>query len=116
METDMLQQQPRRQADTSNVVVREALKPTLTQFTTWRSDLARLAVRAERRFTERDREAMLARCAAIAAELLAARTELLLELAEAPQRIAGHSRVADVENALDSIETALADVERRLSH
>jgi hypothetical protein len=111
----MLQQQPRRQTDTSNVVVREALRPTLAHFNDWRSDLARLAVQSERRFSETEREAMLARCAAIAEGLLAARTDLLLELAEAPPRIAGHSRVADVEKALDNIETALADVQRKLT-
>ena len=49
-------------------------------------------------------------------ELLAARTDLIIELAEAPRVISGHSRVADVEKALDNIEAALKDIERRLSH
>lgn len=99
-----------------NIVVREALAPTLTHFRDWRSDLARFAVRADRHAAGVDREAMLARCAAIQAELQQARTDIILELADAPRAIAGHSRVADVEKALDNIEAALADVRRRLEH
>jgi hypothetical protein len=99
-----------------NIVVRAAIEPTLTQFNAWRSDLASFAVRAERHHGDRDRRAMLERCAAIEEELLAARTDLILELGEAPRAIAGHSRVADVEKALDNIEATLRDIERRLSN
>lgn len=99
-----------------NAVVREALQPTMSQFSGWRSDLASFAVRAGRHAGDRDRRAMLARCAAIEDELREARTDLILELAEAPRPIAGHSRVADVEKALDNIEAALRDVRGRLSH
>jgi hypothetical protein len=99
-----------------NAIVRDALEPTLTLFNAWRSDVASMAVRADRHAGDRDRRAMLERCAAIEDEVLAARTDLILELGEAPQAIAGHSRVADVEKALDNIEMALKDLERRLSH
>jgi hypothetical protein len=104
------------QTTNPNLVVREALEPTLAQFNGWRSDLASFAVRAQRHAGDRDRQKMLERCAAIEDELRTARTDILLELAEAPRTIAGHSRVADVEKALDSIETALRDVRRRLDH
>jgi hypothetical protein len=109
METEM-------QTENPNLLVREAIEPTLTHFNAWRSDLASFAVRAERHWGEGDRQAMLARCAAIEEELLAARTELILELAEAPQVIAAHSRVTDVEKALDNIEAALEDIKRRLGN
>ena len=97
-----------------NIVVREAIEPTLTQFNAWRSDLASFAVKAERHFGDRDRQKMLERCGAIEEELRAARTDLIIELAEAPPAIAGHSRVADIEKALDNIETTLREIERRL--
>lgn len=99
-----------------NMVVRDALEPTMAQFNCWRSDLASFAVRADRHAADRDRRKMLERCAAIEDELRAARTDIIIELAEAPQAIAGHSRVADVEKALDNIEAALLDVRSRLSH
>ncbi len=99
-----------------NAVVRDALEPTLSQFNGWRSDLASFAVRAERHAGDRDRHAMLERLAAIEHELRAARTDIIIELAEAPPPIAGHSRVADVERALDNIEASLRDVRGRLSH
>jgi hypothetical protein len=105
-----------RQTDNPNIIIREALQPALTHFTAWRSDLASFAVRAERHHGDTDRRAMLTRCAAIEDELLAARTSLIIELLEAPRSIAGHSRVADVEKALDNIELTLADIRQRLTH
>ena len=70
---------------------------------------------AERRFNEAERKAMLERCAAIEGELLMARTDLIEGLADAPQKVAGHSRVVDVERALDNIETAVEALRKRLS-
>jgi hypothetical protein len=43
-----------------------------------------------------------------------ARTDILLALADTPARLAGHSRVVDVERALDSVDTAVRAVELRL--
>lgn len=105
----------RRAMDTSNGDARRAIAETLAQFGAWRVDLATYAALAERRFSAADREKMLARCAAIEAELLAARTELIVGLAEAPQKVAGHSRVADVEKALDNIEQGVTALRAKLT-
>jgi hypothetical protein len=57
---------------------------------------------------------MLGRCDAIEAELLSVRTTLLLDLADAPQKIAGHGRVVDVEKALDGVEAQTGELRRLL--
>ena len=111
-----LQSEPRKRRvmDTSNAQARQALADVLTRFADWRDDLARIQARMERRYSAADRADMLARCAAIEDGLMAARTELLLTLADAPQRVAGNSRVVDVERALDNIETVVKAVRRKL--
>ena len=55
------------------------------------------------------------RCDEIAREISDVRGDLILDLADAPRPVAGHSRVVDVEKALDNIETSLRDVRARLS-
>lgn len=115
MTEQMEQPRARRAVDSSNREARLAVAPTLEQFSAWRSVLATLSVRAERRSTQADRQAMLARCDAIEGEIAEARIGLLAELADAPQKVAGHSRVADVERALDAIEMELAKLRGKLS-
>lgn len=112
-----LEEQPRRQrvVDNSNGQARRAVADTIPLFGKWRLDLARFEVIIARRFTADERQTMLARCAEIEAELLAARTELIVNLAEAPQQVAGHSRVVDVERALDNIETSMQALRGKLT-
>lgn len=102
----------RRTIDRSDQIARAALADALTHFPKWRDDVARFAISAER---TRDPTLMLARCDEIAREIAAVRSDLILDLAEAPQRVSGHSRVVDIEKALDNIEAALNDVRARLS-
>lgn len=111
----MENQPKRRRMDTSGKEARHVVEGVLQQFAGWRNDLARYAARADRRLADTDRHAMLARCASISAELMAVRMELLRELAGAPARVAGHSRVVDVEKALDGVEAQAAELRRRLS-
>lgn len=112
-----LEEQPRRRRvmDTSNGEARRAVAEIVARFSSWRLDLARFSALAERRFTADDRNTMLARCAEIEAELLAARTELIVGLAEAPQRVSGHSRVVDVERALDNIDASVKQLRGKLT-
>lgn len=110
-----LSEQPvRRQTDTSNAQARHAIGSTLAQFGAWRSDLARYAAKVERRLSSAERSAILARCDEIDGQLREARTDLIIGLAEAPKKVAGHSRVGDVEKALDGVEMTVAQIRGRL--
>lgn len=112
-----LDEQPRRRTmDTSNGDARRAVAATQAMFAAWRMDLAKFQGLVERRFTQPQRAAMLARCAEIEDELRAARTELIAGLMDAPQKVAGHSRVVDVERALDNIAAGVDELRRRLSN
>lgn len=93
--------------------VTEILAQTMARFPQWRERCAFMSAMAERPAMDRTR---IARdCEAIRSEVLAARTDIIFALADAPQRLAGHSRVVDVERALDSVDAAISQVERRLN-
>lgn len=104
----------RRTIDRSDQIARSALAEALTRFPKWRGDVALFSVRADRAAGTSEAERMLSRCDEIADEIAEVRAELIIELADAPPRIAGHSRVVDIEKALDNIEMALRDVRSRL--
>lgn len=104
----------RRRTDTSNMDARRAVAGALEQFANWRGDLARFAAQANRALSDRERRAMLDRCSAIEAELLEVRTALLLDLGDAPAQVAGHSRVVDVEKALDGVAAQAEALRARL--
>ncbi len=103
-----------RVMDTSGADARRAIAETVAQFGPWRFDLARFSALAERQFSAAERQMMLRRCAEIETQLLAARTELIASLADAPRKVAGHSRVVDVERALDNIEDSVKRLRRKL--
>ena len=105
---------PQRKVDRSDQIARAALAEALTFFPKWRGDVARFAIRADRPVREAEREPMLSRCEEIAQEIAEVRADLILDLSDAPQRVAGHSRVVDIEKALDNIEATLRDVRARL--
>jgi hypothetical protein len=111
-----LDEAPRRRVvDNSNGQARQAIAATLEQFAAWRRDLAHFDAQVDRHFSAADRERMLARCAQIEGELLAARTDLLAGLMDAPQKVTAHSRVVDVERALDDVERAVRALRGRLT-
>jgi hypothetical protein len=114
--TDISQasQTPTRSVDRSDQIAREALADALTFFPKWRGDVARFAISADRVRRASEREPMVERCEEIAREIAEVRADLILDLSDAPQRVAGHSRVVDIEKALDNIESALRDVQARL--
>ena len=57
---------------------------------------------------------MADRCGEIAREIAEVRTDIIFLLADTPRDIAGHSRVVDIEKALDNIEMKLAGVQKQL--
>ncbi|RYE09510.1 MAG: hypothetical protein EOP22_08575 [Hyphomicrobiales bacterium] len=114
---DMQEQEverPRRKTDTSNAEARQAIADTVSRFPAWRSDLAQYAVIAERRFSTAERQRMLDRCEVIMREVQEARVALVMGLMDAPRMVAGHSRVSDVEKALDGVEASVNALRRRL--
>jgi hypothetical protein len=100
--------------DTSNADARRALADMLTRFPAWRDDLCRFQAHVERRSTEAERQHIMNRCAEIEGEVMASRTELIMLFADAPPRLAGNSRVVDMERALDNIDVMLRNVRRAL--
>ena len=104
-----------RTMDRSNAKARDAVAATQQRFALWRSDLARFSARVERRFSGADQKEMLSRCTVIAGEVQRARTELIVNLMDAPRRVVGNSRVVDVEKALDNIDATLGTLRRKLS-
>jgi hypothetical protein len=112
-----LEHQPRRRAiDHSNREARRAVADVIDRFTRWRVAIANMSGRAELgRLTAVDRERMLKDCMEIENEIAEARTDLLLELADAPVKVTSHSRVVDAERALDNVEVSLAGVRRLIA-
>lgn len=104
----------RRSVDNSNAEARRAIAETLAKFADWRDDLARFAVVIERRYSSAERETMLARCQTISTHVQHSRVSLLEALLDAPQRVSGHSRVADVEKALDGVDAHISAIRRKL--
>lgn len=84
----------------------------MARFPEWRQRCAFMEAAAARPHI--DRAPLVEDCATIRAEVQEARTDILLALADAPPRLAGHSRVVDVERALDSVDTAVQAVETQL--
>jgi hypothetical protein len=95
--------------------VREALARVVEQMAEWNETLALLAVKAARQPSAEDRKAMRRECERLNLALSEARMQLLTGLECEPQAISGHSRVVDVERALDGLSERLTDVSSQLA-
>ena len=87
-----------------------ALASTISKMETWQTRtkvLQALAIRAAS-----DRSSILAEAKTLRGQIVEARTEIILILADAAAGVAGHSRVVDVEKALDTLDVALKRIER----
>lgn len=103
---------PRRKTDQSNRQVRRALAGSIEQIGRWRMDVAVMQARAGRPLSEAERTALRQNITAIEAGMMDIRMALIAELADAPPKIKGHSRVVDIEKALDNLEAALHELRR----
>jgi hypothetical protein len=112
-----LEQQPRRRAmDHTNQHARKAVAEVLQRFTPWRQTIAHMSGGLQLgRVNAIDRDRMLDDCKKIEAEIAEARIDLLLQLADAPAKLTGHSRVVDAERALDNVEASLAQLRRLIA-
>src|SRR5687767_570938 len=109
-----LGEEPRRRAmDYSNRDARRAVADVIDRIAPWRLEIAKMMARAETgRLSPDDLTGMVEECSVIATAIAEARTDLIIELAEAPAKVTGHSRVVDAERALDNVEAAVAEARR----
>jgi hypothetical protein len=105
-----------RAMDRSNQDARKAVSIVLERFTPWRLAIARMTGRAGMStLSPRDLATMAEACSMIAKGIAEARTDLIIELADAPLKVTSHSRVVDAERALDNVESALADLRQLIA-
>jgi len=96
-----------RKVDTSAREARLAVSEIAARLEPLRARIALINAKAERHFSTTERADLIAECDAIRAASAAARTDLISNLMEAPRKVAGHSRVVDIEKAIDSLEAAI---------
>jgi hypothetical protein len=112
-----VEQQPRRRAmDHTNQHARKAVADVLQRFTPWREAIAHMSGCVQLgRVNAIERGRMLDDCKKIEGEIAEARIDLLLQLADAPSKLTGHSRVVDAERALDNVEASLSQLGRLIA-
>jgi hypothetical protein len=96
--------------------VRRAVADLMAKLDPLQARLAFIAAKASRVRRDLDRQTLQAECREIEETVSEVRTELILRLMDAPPQIAGHSRILDIEKALDSIARSLKQTRRVLSH
>lgn len=114
---DRLARTPKRRSSESHLTRKQAmlvLSNVVGRFGAWRSELAIIASRVARPHSEAERVAMRTACVRIATQVSDAHAEIIIGLAGAPQSVRGHSRVVDVEKALDGVEASLEDLRDQL--
>jgi hypothetical protein len=97
-----------RVVDTTDRDARSAIKSVITECGPLRERVAMITFKALRPLSNSERADLVDDCKGIEQSIHAARTTLILALMDAPRRVLANSRVADVEKALDNLETSLA--------
>ena len=104
----------KRAVDHTNRDARVAIGPTIDLCQAWRTEIAQIGAKAGRPFFSDDHYRLLRRCDEIGAQIRGARTSLTIELVEAPIKVRSHTRIVDLEKALDNLEATLETVRGRL--
>jgi hypothetical protein len=86
-----------------------AISDIVEQLEPMRTRLALIGAKARHVTTRSERAALQQGCLKIQSSISEARTLLLLRLMDAPAVVSGHSRVLDVERAIDSLERCLIE-------
>jgi hypothetical protein len=87
-----------------------ALVGTIARMETWQNRTKVLQALVLRQAS--DRSSILAEAKSLRAQIVDARTDILMILADASAAVAGNSRVVDVEKALDTLDETLKQIER----
>lgn len=98
---------PRRKVDTSGREACLAVSEIAARLEPLRARIALISAKARRPLSNGERADLVAECDASSSAVTAARADLISNLMEAPRKVAGHSRVVDVEKAIDSLEAAI---------
>src|SRR3569623_2152698 len=98
---------PKRKVDTSGREASLAVAEIAARLEPLRARIALINAKARRDLSNGERKDLVAECDAILAVATAARADLISNLMEAPRKVAGHSRVVDIEKAIDSLEAAI---------
>ena len=98
-----------RVVDHSTRDARVAIATVVSDLERHRSRLAVIAARARHGVSRDEQMSLRKECLAIRLAIHQARLEVLENLMDAPPKVAAHSRVVDVEKALDNLERALSE-------
>jgi hypothetical protein len=106
----------RRVVSHHNRDARAAIADVVSRFAGWRYALTLMAAKIARLQSDDGSHRMRQQCRDIRRQVADARTDLIVRLADEPASVRGHSRVVDIERALDGIEGMLDGIERGLRH
>lgn len=97
----------KRIVDTSNAEARRAVAGVVRRMAPWRLDIAQMNAIVARPMRGAERTRCLSACTEIGKGVADARIMLIESLIDAPRKVLAHSRIADVERALDGVEADL---------
>lgn len=115
MTMDMEAPRKKRAVDNSNGDARRAVADVVRRLEPMRAKVAIVSARTSRTHSSAERTELLAECDEVARACQDSRIELLDRLIDAPFKVVSHSRVADVEKAIDNLEAAVIAAKRQLS-